>query len=61
MAAALDRRRRRKRRRQDKPPVSARLVLDDQIKGDVGIMSEDLFKELFPHGKLLHSYGTEYS
>ena len=49
--AVADTRRRRRRRRQDKPPVSARLVLDDQIKGDVGILSEDLFRELFPHGE----------
>ena len=51
-AASSDRRgrRRNRRRRQDKPPVSARLVLDDQIRGDVGVVSEDLFNELFPHG-----------
>ncbi|KAF4123062.1 peroxin-6 [Geosmithia morbida] len=42
-------RRRRRRRRQDKPPVPVRLVLDDQIRGDVGVVSEDLFQELFPH------------
>jgi hypothetical protein len=47
---ASERRRRRRRRRQDKPPVAARLVLDDKIKGDVGILSEDLFRELFPYG-----------
>ena len=29
--------------------MSARLVLDDHIKTDVGIISEDLFAELFPH------------
>lgn len=39
---------RKRRRRQDKPAVSARLVLDDHVKGDVGIFSEDLFSELFP-------------
>ncbi|KAJ8119239.1 hypothetical protein ONZ43_g3773 [Nemania bipapillata] len=41
--------RRRRRRRQDKPPISARLVLDDHVKGDVGILSDDLFADLFPH------------
>jgi peroxin-6 len=41
-------RKRKRRRRQDKPAVNARLVLDDHVKGDVGILSEDLFKELFP-------------
>ncbi|TGJ79891.1 hypothetical protein E0Z10_g8872 [Xylaria hypoxylon] len=40
---------RRRRRRQDKPPISARLVLDDHVKGDVGILSDDLFADLFPH------------
>lgn len=38
----------RKRRRQDKSATLARLVLDDHVKGDVGILSEDLFAELFP-------------
>jgi peroxin-6 len=38
-----------RRRRQDKPPVAAALVLDDHLKGDVGVLSEDLFDELFPH------------
>lgn len=37
-----------KRRRQDKPAISARLILDDHIKGDVGIVSDDLFADLFP-------------
>ncbi|KAI0972502.1 peroxisomal biogenesis factor 6 [Xylaria arbuscula] len=40
---------RRRRRRQDKPPISARLVLDDHVRGDVGILSDDLFADLFPH------------
>ncbi|CAK7265553.1 peroxisomal assembly protein [Sporothrix epigloea] len=43
------RHRRRRRRRLDKPPVNARLVLDDHVRGDVGILSEDLFADLFPH------------
>ncbi|KAI1500127.1 hypothetical protein F5X99DRAFT_258703 [Biscogniauxia marginata] len=43
------RRRRRRRRRQDKPPISARLVLDDHVKGDIGFLSDDLFADLFPH------------
>jgi len=49
--------RKRKRRRQDKPSISARLVLDDHVKGDVGIFSEDLFADLFPaiaHGNIIH-------
>lgn len=59
MGPASDKRRRRRRRRQDKPPVSARLVLDNQIKGDVGILSEDLFRELFPHGKTTRCLGPK--
>ncbi|KAL2022710.1 hypothetical protein VTK56DRAFT_4791 [Thermocarpiscus australiensis] len=47
-AGAGIRRRRPRRRRQDKPALSARLVLDDHVKTDVGIVSEDLFAELFP-------------
>jgi peroxin-6 len=43
------RRRRVRRRRHDKSALSARLVLDDHVKTDVGIVSEDLFAELFPH------------
>ncbi|CAI6091211.1 unnamed protein product [Clonostachys chloroleuca] len=49
MASAALSRRRRRRRRTDKPPVAARLVLDDQIRGDVGLLSDDLFRELFPN------------
>lgn len=30
--------------------MAARLVLDDKIKGDVGVLSEGLFRELFPFG-----------
>lgn len=38
-----------RRRRQDKPAISARLILDDHIKGDVGIASEDVIADLLPH------------
>ncbi|KAF6826155.1 peroxisomal biogenesis factor 6 [Colletotrichum plurivorum] len=42
--------RRTRRRRQDKPALSARLILDDhEVRGDVGILSDDLFVDLFPH------------
>ncbi|KAI0383943.1 peroxisomal biogenesis factor 6 [Hypomontagnella monticulosa] len=40
--------RKRRRRRQDKPAISARLVLDNHVKGDIGILSDDLFVDLFP-------------
>ncbi|KAK3899301.1 hypothetical protein C8A05DRAFT_37095 [Staphylotrichum tortipilum] len=49
VAGSAVRRRRPRRRRQDKPALPARLVLDDHVKTDVGIVSEDLFAELFPH------------
>lgn len=42
------RRRRRRRRRQDKPAISARLLPDDRLKGEVGVLSDDLFSDLFP-------------
>lgn len=45
----LPHRKRRRRRRQDKPSIAARLILDDHVKGDVGILSDDLFADLFPH------------
>ncbi|UQC80511.1 peroxisomal biogenesis factor 6 [Colletotrichum lupini] len=54
--------RRARRRRQDKPAISARLILDDHnVRGDVGIISEDLFADLFPHlrDELSHEDGSE--
>ncbi|UKZ81237.1 hypothetical protein TrVFT333_009009 [Trichoderma virens FT-333] len=48
-APVVSHRRRNRRRRQDKPAITARLVLDDRTKGDVGIVSDDLFSDLFPH------------
>ncbi|KAF2400356.1 AAA-domain-containing protein [Trichodelitschia bisporula] len=47
-SASLARRKRRRRRRQDRPPISAHLLLDDRLKDDVGILSEDLLLDLFP-------------
>lgn len=44
-------RKRRRRRRLDRPAISARLLLDDRIKGEVGVLSEDLFNDLFPGSK----------
>jgi peroxin-6 len=41
-------RKRRRRRRLDRPAISARLLLDDRMKGEVGVLSEDLFNDLFP-------------
>ncbi|CAI6278680.1 unnamed protein product [Periconia digitata] len=44
----LHSRKRRRRRRLDRPPISARLLLDDRLKGEEGLLSEDLFADLFP-------------
>ncbi|KUJ11050.1 AAA-domain-containing protein [Mollisia scopiformis] len=53
--------RKRKRRRLDKSAISARLVLDDHVKGDVGILSEDLFADLFPTIADAHENGNGHS
>jgi hypothetical protein len=41
-------RKRRRRRRVDRPAISARLLIDERLKGEAGILSEDLFGDLFP-------------
>ena len=41
--------RKRKRRRADRPPISAWLKPSEQIKGNVGKISRDLYTELFRH------------
>lgn len=46
-APVVSHKRRNRRRRQDKPAITARLVLDDRTKGDVGFLSDDLFADLF--------------
>ena len=48
-AAAAVPRHRIRRRRADKPAITSRLILDDHIKSDVGVLSEDVFTDLFPH------------
>lgn len=48
-------RKRRRRRRVDQPAITARLLLDDRMKGEVGILSDDLFNDLFPWA---HETGT---
>ncbi|QDS73043.1 hypothetical protein FKW77_009367 [Venturia effusa] len=45
----MARRKRRRRRQADRPPVSAHLLLDERMKDGVGIVSEDLLQDLFPH------------
>ncbi|KAI9740287.1 MAG: peroxisomal assembly protein [Cirrosporium novae-zelandiae] len=49
----VEHQRRRKRRRQDKQPIVGRLIFDEDIKGDTGVLSDDLSAELFPALKLL--------
>ncbi|KAL2756765.1 hypothetical protein ACRALDRAFT_1030571 [Sodiomyces alcalophilus JCM 7366] len=51
--------RRRRRRRADKPAVSATLLLDANIKDDIGFLSDDLFADLFP--QLSHKQLDGYS
>ncbi len=41
-------RKKRRRRRPDRPAISGWLVLEEQLKDDVGILSHDLYTELFP-------------
>ena len=41
-------RKRKRRRGSDRPPIACQLVLDGRLKGDVGLLSEDLFLDLFP-------------
>lgn len=41
-------RKRKRRRRLNKPPISGHLHLSDRLKDEVGILSEDLFTDLFP-------------
>lgn len=38
----------RRRRPSAKEPISARLVLDHRLRGDVGVLSDDLAADLFP-------------
>jgi peroxin-6 len=44
-------RKRRRRRRPDRPAIAARLLLDDRIQGEAGILSADLFDDLFPQAQ----------
>ena len=52
-------RKRRRRRHEAKPALSAHLVLDAQLKGDVGHVSVDLFEDLFPGAGF--SKGSSYN
>ncbi|KAJ5538634.1 hypothetical protein N7494_008113 [Penicillium frequentans] len=44
-----------KRRQNNKPPIPARLALDPKLRGNVGVISEDIANDLFSHQSLLDS------
>lgn len=44
-----------------KKPLSARLVLDHRIKGDIGVLSDDLILDLFPHVNISGRYQESFS
>lgn len=46
-----------KRRQQNKAPITARLSLDPQLRGNVGVLSEDLANDLFSQHSLLGESG----
>ncbi|KAL1864947.1 hypothetical protein VTK73DRAFT_5593 [Phialemonium thermophilum] len=56
VVAAEHKKTRQRRRKRDKSAIAARLILDDHVKSDVGILSDDLFVEIFPH---LRNEGNE--
>jgi hypothetical protein len=57
MAVPTLRKKRARRRKEDKAPISTRLVLPDGAKGEVGAVSDDLFRDLFPQ----FASGTRHS
>ena len=46
---SIDHRKRKRRRRADRPPISAWLTPNEQIKGNVGEISRHLYSDLFCH------------
>jgi len=59
----LPRRRRRRagrRRLRNRAPISARLVLDRNLRGDVGVLSDDLITDLFPGLHLAGEYTASF-
>ncbi|KAF4283463.1 peroxisomal assembly protein [Aspergillus fumigatus] len=62
-ASVQPRRRRRnvaKRRLRNRAPISARLALDSQLRGSVGIVSEDLANDLFQPPSVTDDDGIRY-
>lgn len=56
------RRRRRagRRRLRNRAPISARLMLDQSLRGDVGVLSDDLVTDLFPGSNLAGEYTARF-
>lgn len=46
-ALSIDHRKKRRRRRVDRPAISAWLTLSENVKTDVGLISDDLYRHLF--------------
>lgn len=46
-AISIDHRKRRRRRKVDRPAISAWLTLNENVKTDVGLISDDLYRDLF--------------
>lgn len=42
-----------KKRQRTKVPITARLALDPQLRGNTGILSEDIANSLFSHHALM--------
>lgn len=52
---------RKRRRREDKPAISARLYLDSNFKGEIGVLSDDLFHDLGSGDARLHAAITPWT
>ncbi|KAF2724938.1 AAA-domain-containing protein [Polychaeton citri CBS 116435] len=50
---------RKRRRRADKPAISAKLYLDSSLKGEQGVLSQDLVDDLYPYLANLGGIGLE--
>lgn len=59
-ATSMDHRKRKRRRRADRPPISAYLKPSEQIKGNIGKISRDLYTELFRYEPLEGSTSFQY-
>ena len=44
----------------NKAPISARLTLDPQLRGNVGIVSDDLVNDLFQYREVKGELGLSY-